>query len=101
MPQQPPSSGGSRKTPPSGPPPSLSEDYSDYSDFEGDSTNINQMPQPGQPQPRTSQPQMFPQGSPHLSHMGPPAMPNPLGMQTNAGHLPQTGMMQQPGMMPQ
>jgi len=54
----------------------LSDDYGDYSDFEGDSTNINQIPQQGQggqaPQPRAMppSPQMFPQGSPHLSHMG-------------------------------
>src|SRR5439155_24780568 len=101
MGQNPPA-GGSRKTPPhaqSPGPPLGGDDYGDYADFEADSTNVNQIPQPGGPAPRASmppaQPAMFPQGSPHLSHMGgPPAMPNPAGMATNPGAM---APMQMPG----
>src|SRR5262245_1776185 len=67
---------------PSGPPggrkshgPPIGEDYGD---FEGDPTSINQIPQPGSgPPPMPQQqrgslpPGQFPQGSPHLSHVGP------------------------------
>jgi len=69
---------GGRKSPSQGPP--LQEEYGGY---EGDPTSINEVPQPPQmPAPRNSvpalgqhqqaQPQMYPHGSPQLSHMGPP-----------------------------
>src|ERR1041385_8116447 len=67
MAQTPPAPPGGRKSPSAGPP--IGEDYGD---FEGDPTSINQMPQSG-PIVRPSvpsQPQMFPQSSPQLSHMG-------------------------------
>ena len=59
----------------------------DYADFEADATNVNQIPQAragaaaDRARPRRASrsrrtPQMFPQGSPHLSHMGqPPQQP--------------------------
>ena len=82
----------------------MGEDYGDYNDFESDATNVNQIPQPGQPMPpglatRSSGPQMFPQSSPQLSHLGPPVqqqpqmVPHPQGMITNPGQP----MQQQPG----
>ena len=63
----------------------------DFADFESDATNVNQIPQspPAQGTPRPSAqmpgsqpPPMFPQGSPQLSHMGPP---QPLAGHTAVG----------------
>src|SRR5437868_14015865 len=89
--------GGGRKTPSQAP---LIQE--DYADFEADATNVNQIPQgpggqqPGQPavsrtssqnmQPPPQAPQMFPQGSPHLSHMGQP--PQQHSQMTQMGHHP-------------
>ena len=104
---------GQTPPPPTGPPNGLqppnpsqgaAEEYGDYNDFESDATNVNQIPQPGQPMPpglatRSSGPQMFPQSSPQLSHLGPPVqqqpqmVPHPQGMITNPGQP----MQQQPG----
>ena len=88
--------GGGRKTPSQAP---LIQE--DYADFEADATNVNQIPQaPGSQPPAVSRtssqnmappaPQMFPQGSPHLSHMGQP--PQPLMPQQQQQHTQMTGM---------
>lgn len=83
----------------------------DYPDFEGDATNVNQIPQQGLPQaqgtPRPhpsqmhpqQQPQQFAAPSPSLSHVGqPPQQQQPqnwISNTTNPG--PPGSMMQQPG----
>ena len=83
----------------------------DYQDFEGDATNVNQIPQQQanprasaqqipQPQPsgmhpapHHTPPQNFAAGSPSLSHVGQPPQPPMYG-----GHMsPHSGMGQMPG----
>ena len=71
----------------------------DFQDFEGDATNVNQIPQaPSRPSSQnmggSQPPPMFPQGSPHLSHMGPPQQPM---MHPPQGHTQMTGMTQMTG----
>ena len=86
-------------TPPSGPPgrkspsqgPLISEDYGEY---EGDPTSISQIP--SQQSHGQQQPQMFPQGSPHLSHMGQAPQTQPIGGHTQIGNM--TAMMPGPPM---
>src|SRR5262245_2495813 len=79
---------------PSGPPggrkshgPPIAEDYGD---FEGDPTSINQIPEPGGPdtsgQRGSMPPSHFPQGSPHLSHLGQPG--NPFAVATQMSPPP-------------
>src|SRR5450755_3020877 len=80
---------GGRKPSPSQAPPQ-SEEYGDYNDFEQDATNVNQIPQPGMPAPRTSAPQMFPQPSPQLSHISGPPTPQQM-MQPLVPMQPQPG----------
>ena len=66
---------GGRKPPGPSQGPPINEDYGDFNDFEGGSTNVNQIPHPSQPMPAQQpqqQPQMFPHGSPQLSHMSQP-----------------------------
>ena len=51
----------------------------DYGDFETDATNVNQIPLSQQPQPQHAvQPQMYPQGSPQVTHLGPPIAQAPM-----------------------
>jgi len=104
--------------PPSGPPggrkppsqaPLVADDYGEY---EGDATSITGIPQPGPPQaqppppplqPQPPQQPMFPQGSPHLSHMGQPpqqqpayGQPPPQHMQPGPPMAPVPGTIAQP-----
>ncbi|HEX4451239.1 MAG TPA: protein kinase, partial [Kofleriaceae bacterium] len=77
----------------------ISEDYGDYNDFESDATNVNQIPQasmpvrPSQSSQAAMPPQMFPQASPQVSHMGALPVPNPMMMQMPTG----IGTSSQPG----
>jgi len=108
--------------PPSGPPPSRKHGppqakpiVDDFPEFEGDPTNINQIPQPpsgsaapppaapaaGTPQPRQSlaSTQQFGSGSPQLSHLNAPQIqPQPYGQVNPVTYVGTPGIGSAPNM---